>query len=97
MRGRRAARAAARAATERSGAWTVGWAAGGAVVAIAAGLLLTIIGLGRRIVGQAGDIIEGLDGARDNTAALWDLTATNATLDRTVAGLAAVREEVQGS
>jgi hypothetical protein len=86
-----------RGKAERSGAWTVGWAAGGGVVAIAAGLILSIIGLGRRITGQAGEIVEALDGAREHTAPLWELTATNATLERTASGLRAVREQAQGS
>ncbi|MBA2792937.1 MAG: hypothetical protein H0U32_02955 [Thermoleophilaceae bacterium] len=67
--------------------WIVGWVLGVVVVLIAALLLLAIIGLGRRIVGQAGAITEALDGARTNTAPLFDLTHANLSLDRITRGL----------
>lgn len=71
--------------------WIVGWAIGAAVVVIAAALLLAIIALGRRIVGQAGDITGALDGAREHTDALFDVKATNFAIDRITRGLRAVR------
>lgn len=73
--------------------WILGWALGGAVVAVAATLLLTIIGLARRIVRQAGDIEEALDGARENTTALFDVSAVNLGLDQATRTLRAVRED----
>jgi hypothetical protein len=73
--------------------WIVGWAIGAAVVLVAAVLLLTIIGLARRIIRQAGEITAALEGARDNTAPLFDLTRTNLALDRIHRGLAQTREE----
>lgn len=72
--------------------WYVGWALGLVVVLLAAGLLLTIIGVGRRIGRQAADITAALDGTRANTDALWDVRATNHTIDRVTRGLAAARE-----
>ena len=75
--------------------WVLGWSLGGVVVAIAAGLLLTIIGLGRRIVRQAGEIEAALDGARENTTGLFAVSETNATVERTTAYLRAVREGLE--
>lgn len=75
-----------------AGGWYVGWAVGLVVVLLAAGLLLTIIVVGRRIVGQAGDITQALDGASSNTDALWDVRTTNHEIDRITRGLAAARE-----
>ena len=75
-----------------SGWWVVGWVVGAVVVLIAAVLLLTIIGLGRRIVRQADEITTALDGARESTTPLFDLTKTNLAIDQTVRGLRSVRE-----
>jgi hypothetical protein len=72
--------------------WVVGWIVGGAVVVVAAVLLLAIIALGRRIARQADDITRALDGAREHTAPLFDLTATNLSIDQITRGLRAVRE-----
>lgn len=76
----------------RSDRWILGWTLGGAVVAVAATLLLTIIGLARRIVRQAGDIEKALDGARENTTALFDLSAVNLGLDQATRTLRTMRE-----
>jgi hypothetical protein len=73
--------------------WILGWALGAVVVLIAALLLIAIIGLARRIVRQAGEITAALEGARDNTAPLFDLTRTNLALDRIHRGLAQTREK----
>ena len=72
--------------------WVVGWSIGGAVVVIAATLLVTLIALCRRIVGRAEDITRALDGARENTTVLFDLTRTNAAAGSIAADLRAVRE-----
>lgn len=74
-------------------AWVVGWTVGGLVVVIAAVLLLLIIGLGQRIVGQAKEITGLLDSARQRTIPLFELSKTNLALDRMVRGLARAREE----
>lgn len=72
--------------------WPLGWAIGGGVVALAAGLLLTAIALAKRIARQAGEIEAAIDGARENTGALFDLATTNLALDQTVRQVRAVRE-----
>jgi hypothetical protein len=71
--------------------WIVGWAIGAAVVVVAAVLLLTIVALGRRIVRQADEITTALDGARENTTPLFDVTRTNLAIDRITRGLARAR------
>ena len=76
----------------RAGAWVLGWGVGALVVVIAASLLVAIIALCRRIVGQADDITRALDGARENTTVLFDLARTNDTLEAITADLRAVRE-----
>ena len=73
----------------RASGWAVGWSLGTLVVAIAAGLLLTIIALARRIVRQAGEIEQAIDGARENTAPLFGVARTNLVLDRVVRALRA--------
>ena len=75
-----------------SGWWIVGWAVGVVVVVIAATLVLTVIGLARRIVRQADAITEAIDGARENTAPLFDVKATSLSVDRITRGLRDVRE-----
>lgn len=75
-----------------TGWWILGYAIAGAVVVVAAGLLLAIIALGRRIVRQAGDIAHALDGTRENTNAMFDVAAVNHNLDRIARGLQAARE-----
>ncbi|MDP9429451.1 MAG: hypothetical protein M3Q47_11505 [Actinomycetota bacterium] len=65
--------------------WKAGWAAGGAVVVVAAGLLLAIIGLARRIARQADEIAAALQGTHGNTAPLFDLVQVNGHLERIVA------------
>jgi hypothetical protein len=72
--------------------WFVGWAVGVVVVLIAAVLLLTIIAVGRRITGQAVAITQALDGARENTTPLFEVTRTNLALDQITRGLRTVRE-----
>ena len=72
--------------------WTIGWAAGAGVVAIAAGLLLEITARGNRIAAQARDITAGLDRTRENAAPLFELSETSASLDRVTHSLRALRE-----
>lgn len=79
-----------------SSGWYIGWAIGLVVVLIAAGLLLTIIALGRRIARQATDITHALDGARENTLPLWEVRTTNHTIDRITGNLATARERLFG-
>ncbi len=74
--------------------WVIGSVLGALVVAVAAALLIAIILLGRRIVAQAGAIVEALDGAQVNTAPLYDVAGTNHALVRIVRDLRTVREEL---
>lgn len=83
-------------ALSTTGWWVLGSLIGVVVIVLVVVLLLAIILLGRRIVGQAGAIVEALDGTRDNTAALYDVASTNHALLRIVRDLRAVREEVTG-
>ena len=71
--------------------WWIGWAVALVVVLLAAGLLLTIISLARRITRQARDITRALDGARVNTTPMFEVTRTNFAIDRITRGLATVR------
>ena len=71
--------------------WYVGWIVGVVVILIAALLLITIILLGRRIVRQADDITAAIDGARENTSPLYDVTKTNLAVDQITRGLRKVR------
>jgi transglutaminase-like putative cysteine protease len=54
-------------------------------------LLIAIIALGRRISAQADDITRALDGARENTAPLYDVKRTNLAIDQITRGLRTVR------
>lgn len=76
--------------------WYVGWAIGLVVVLIAAGLLLTIIALGRRITRQAKDITQALEGAHQNTNPLWEVRTTNHAIDRITRHLATARRMLAG-
>lgn len=75
--------------------WIIGWGIGGLVVAIAASLLATIIALCRRIVGQAEDITRALDGAREQSDALFSIASTNAAVGSITNDLRAVREGME--
>jgi hypothetical protein len=72
--------------------WYVGWVIAGAVVVIAATLLLAIIFVGKRIARQADEITVALDGARANTDPLWGVKQININIDRITRGLAAARK-----
>jgi hypothetical protein len=76
--------------------WLIGWMIGVVVVIIAATLLLTIIGLGRRIVRQADDITASLDRTRQNTDPLWGVKQININIDRINEGLATARRALGG-
>jgi hypothetical protein len=65
--------------------WRLGWLLGGGAVVVAAGLLVAIIGLARRVAGQAGEIEGAVDAAAGNTAALFEVQALNRTLERMAA------------
>jgi hypothetical protein len=71
--------------------WWIGWGVALVVILLAAALLLAIIGLGRRIVRQADDITAALDGSREHTTPLFDVTRTNFAVDRIARDLRTVR------
>ena len=71
--------------------WWVGWGVALVVILLAAGLLLLITALARTIARQANDTTEAIDGARENTTALFDVTRTNLAVDRITRDLRAVR------
>ncbi len=77
--------------------WLIGWVLAIVVVLIAATLLLTIIFLGRSIIRQAKDIVAALDGARENTLPLYDVTKTNLAIDRITRDLGTVRKGMEGA
>ena len=64
-------------------------------LATAAGLLVTIGVLARRIAREARELQEPLNAARDNAAALFDIPHANATLKHVTKRLAEVREELE--
>jgi hypothetical protein len=71
--------------------WIIGWIVGAVIVLVAASLLVVIIAYGRKITSQGEDITAALDGARQNTDALFDVTRTNFAIDRITRGLRSVR------
>lgn len=71
--------------------WIVGWAVGALVVVVAATVLLVIIFTARRITRQADEITTALDGVRENTTPLFDVTRTNLAVDRITRGLRRAR------
>ena len=70
-----------------TGWWIVGYAVAGAVVLIAASLLIAINLLARRIVTQAAEITRALDGAMRNTEPLFDVAMVNHALESITRGL----------
>ena len=79
-----------------TGWWILGFAIAGAIVLIAASLLVTIILLARRIAGQAAAITLALDGAMRNTNPLFDLANMNHALESISRGLGKVRGHSKG-
>jgi hypothetical protein len=79
-----------------TGWWILGFAVAGAVVLIAATLLITIILLARRIVSQTAAITFALDGAMRNTNPLFDLASVNHGLESISRGLGKLRGEPKG-
>lgn len=73
--------------------WRVGWYGGAAVTVIAAGLILDLIALGRRISGQAREIDALLQRSRENTDVLFEVPdTTNRALGAIAARLRELRE-----
>ena len=74
-----------------TGWWILGYAIGGAVVLVAAALLVAIVALARGIVRQTGEIVLALDHARINTDPLFDLAMMNHAIESITRGLAELR------
>jgi hypothetical protein len=70
-----------------TGWWILGYAVSGAVVLIAATLLVVINLLARRIVRQTAEITMALDGAMRNTTPLFDIALMNHGLESITRGL----------
>lgn len=76
--------------------WVIGWAIGAVVVVIVVVLLLLMIRGASRATAKTDDIIEALERARHNTAALWRVADTNRTAGRIVEAASATREALAG-
>lgn len=72
--------------------WPIGWGVGAVVVLLAAALLVIAILQARQIARTADDITDALDGARRNTAPMFDVARTNLAVDQIARGLRTVRE-----
>lgn len=70
-----------------SAPWKLTWGLATVVVAVAAALLITIIGLARRIAVQATEIGDALENTRENTRPLFDIASVNQSLDRIAGAL----------
>ena len=76
--------------------WAIGYGVAGAVVLIAAALLITIILLAQRVVRQAVAITAALDGGMRNTNPLFDVANVNHSLESITRGLQRARGETGG-
>ncbi len=65
-----------------SGWWIAGWAVGFGGAVVAALLLVSIVGLGRRITAQAEDVGAAIEHAHASTSQMFELGRTNLALDR---------------
>lgn len=77
--------------------WIVGWIVGGGVVVLVAALVLTLIGVGRSIEGQAQRITSSLARARPHAAGMWRLTETNRLLEDSAHAARTARIELGGA
>jgi hypothetical protein len=76
--------------------WIVGYAIAGAVVVIAAVLLIAINLLARKIVTQTAEITLALDGAMRHTEPLFDVAMVNHSLESITRGLKKLSGEESG-
>ena len=80
-----------------SDGWYVGWGIGLLFVVIVVVLLLLMIRGASRAGDKAISIVEALDGARDNTAGLWNVDTTNRTIVDITASAKAARESLEST
>ncbi|MEJ7764099.1 MAG: hypothetical protein WKF86_01260 [Acidimicrobiales bacterium] len=76
--------------------WYVGFAIAGVTISLVVVLAGIILGLARIIGRQAVDITEGLDQARLNTLALWDVDLVNRSIVGINRNAAKARSALEG-
>ncbi len=76
--------------------WYVGYAIAFVVLVIVVVLVATILGLARRIGVQALAATEGLDQARINTLALWDVDKINGGVRSIISSAEEARAALEG-
>lgn len=76
--------------------WYVGYVIALVVLVIVVVLVATILGLARRIGVQALAVVEGLDQARINTLALWDVDKINGGVRSIIGAAEEARSALEG-
>jgi hypothetical protein len=76
--------------------WAIGFTIGIVVVVVVVVLLLLMIVGARNVAAKAEATLEALVEARDNTAALWAVSDTNAAAKRIVEAATQAREALSG-
>jgi len=76
--------------------WFLWLAIGGVLVVAAAGLLMTIVVLARRIAALAGIAIEVVGAIEQNTKPIWQLNATNHVAGELLGGAQAIAANAEG-
>lgn len=76
--------------------WYVGYVIALVVITVVVILVAIILGLARRIGVQAMDAVEGLDQARINTLALWDIDKINGGIRSIIGSAEEARAALEG-
>lgn len=76
--------------------WYVGYVIALVVITVVVVLVAIILGLARRIGVQAMDAVEGLDQARINTLALWDIDKINGGVRSIIGSAEEARAALEG-
>jgi hypothetical protein len=76
--------------------WYVGYVIALVVIVVVVILVAIILGLARRIGVQAMDAVEGLDEARINTLALWDVDKINGGVRSIIGSAEEARAALEG-
>ncbi len=82
--------------TAASSGWYVGLVLGVVVIAVAAAIVVTIVGLARRIAGQARTAVDGVEAVRAQTDALAGIGQINDSGVRILRSARAVRKVAVG-
>jgi Sec-independent protein translocase protein TatA len=80
-----------------SDGWYIGWGVGLLFVVIVVVLLLLMIRGASRAGDKAVSIVEAFNGARDNTAGLWNVDTTNRTIVNITESARAAREHLEAT